>query len=165
MHCLDKLLYLLLLSDCINKTPKMPPHPPFPFSLPHCPDRTLCPSSQPPTLQSSPMFLSISQFMISSQLSTQSDPFILCGAIVLQNQVASLFSHSAPSSVCIHISGLLRGRGDLRFTSHKSPQIFCSFYQQMVWLSFRATLLRPRTPRIFHACSSGGNPVLTFASQ
>ncbi len=40
-------------------------------------------------------------------------------------------------------------KGDLRFTSHKSPQIFRLFYQQMVWLLFPTTSLHPRTLGIF----------------
>lgn len=40
-------------------------------------------------------------------------------------------------------------KGDLRLTSYKSPQIFRSFYQQMVWLLFRSTSLRPRMLGIF----------------
>lgn len=40
-------------------------------------------------------------------------------------------------------------KGDLRFTSHKSPQIFRLFYQQMVWPLLRTTSLRPRSLGIF----------------
>lgn len=124
----------------------------FLHSLLHCPYKA---PFQPLVLQSSPMLFPASSFMISSQLNAHIQ---VCERLFVRsvwshcpplNRAGSLFSHSTPSSICIPISELLRGRRDPRLTSRKSPQIFRSFHQQMVWLLFRMTSLRPRMLGIF----------------
>lgn len=80
------------------------------------------------------------------------------------NALRSLALYSAPTSICIPLSEAAQRKGDLQFTSHKSPQIFRSFYQQMVWLSVCTSSLHPCTLNL-DSCSSRGNPVLMFASQ
>ncbi|MEQ2216887.1 hypothetical protein XENOCAPTIV_024583, partial [Xenoophorus captivus] len=73
--------------------------------------------------------------------------------------VRTLWSHCPPtnalSSSFLFLSSVFdlysnlsaaQRKEDLRFTSHKSPQILCSFHQQMVWLLFYTTSLLFFTP-------------------
>lgn len=111
------------------------------------------------------MFLSVYQFMISS-------PFNANIQVCERLFVHTVWSHCPPSNALCSLSlsffnlySNLRAaqrKEDLQFTSHKSLQIFCSFYHHMVWLLVRKTPLHASTLNL-HACSSGGNPVLTFA--
>lgn len=156
VHCPHKLPCLLLLSDCVNKTLKANTTPSFfCHSLLHCPYKTPLPSSQPLVLQSSPICSSLSTNLWSHLNSTHA--FKVCE----RPFVHTLWSHCPPKptqftllslgsifNLYSHLRAAQR-KGDLRFTSHKSPQIFRSFYQQMVWLLFRTTSLRPRTLGIF----------------
>ncbi len=143
----------LLLSDCVNETLKANTNSPFLFrSLLYWPIRP--PSTHPNPLSFNPhLCFSTNSWSHLNSVST----FKVCERLFVHtlwshcpplNQPTSLFSHSTPSSICIPIWELLRGSWDLRFTSHKSPQIFCLFYPQMVWLVFHTTLC-PHTLRIF----------------
>lgn len=144
----------LLLSDRVSETLKANTAPPFSISpsfiAPIGP-----PSPHPNPLSFNPhLCSSLSTNLWSHLNSTQT--FKVCERLF----VHTLWSHCPPLNQLgslslgsfFNLSSNLRAaqrKGDLRFTSHKSPQIFRSFHQQTVWLSFRATSLRPLTLGIF----------------
>lgn len=159
------------LSHCVAK-PRRQTQPPLPsssfYSLPSSTledPLPLNPASCPSVLTCVPPYLLIYDLISSPRAHSRcvkGPLFALYGAIVLQKNgplaQPSVFDlYSRPSAA--------RRKGNLRFTSRRSPQIFRSFYQQMAWLCSRSASLRPRTPGILALAAQGGNPVSMFASQ
>lgn len=145
-----------LPSSSFHSLPSRPLEDPLPLIATSCPSVLAC----------VPPYLLIYDLISTPRAHSRcvKDPlFALYGAIVLQNQSA-LPSLGSVFDLCSRLSAAQRKR-NLRFTSRKSPQIFRSLYQQMVWLWLRSASLRPRTQGIFALAAQGGSPVSMFASQ
>lgn len=126
--------------------------PSFSPSLPLLDPLPLVPTPCPSLLTYVPLYLLIYD-LISTQRTHSGVWKTLCSHSMepLSSIKPTQFTLRSLSSVFNLYSNLraVQRKGDLRFTSHKSPQIFRSFYQQMVWLLFRTTSLHPRTLGIF----------------
>lgn len=114
---------------CCSRIVSTTPPPSFQSpSLPRQDPLPLIPTSRPSVLTYVPL-----HFLIYDLISTEHTV-----KVCERPFVRTLWSHCPPKPsrftllsldsifICIHISGLLRGRGDLRFTSHKSSAHFTS---------------------------------------